>query len=73
MVGTWDWRIPSDTAYCDAQLAALCSVDPKMGEQGAPLSAFFHAVHPEDVGRLQTAIEHAIATGEKYSQGCRLI
>jgi len=73
MVGTWDWCIPSDTVYCDAQLAALCSVDPKKGEEGAPLSFFFEAVHPEDIGRLQAAIQHAIATGEKYSQGCRMI
>ena len=73
MVGTWDWCIPSDTAYCDAQLAALCSVDPKMGEKGAPLSTFFSAVHPEDVGRLKAAIDDAIETGEKYSQDCRIV
>ena len=73
MVGTWDWCIPSDTAYCDAQLAALCSVDPKMGEKGAPLSTFFNAVHPEDVGRLKAAIDDAIETGEKYSQDCRIV
>ncbi len=73
MVGTWDWHIPTDTAYCDAQLAALCSVDPQVGEEGAPLSQYFNAVHPEDVGCLQAAIEHAMATGEKFSQDCRLV
>ena len=73
MVGTWDWHIPTDTAYCDAQLAALCSVDPHLGEAGAPLSQYFNAVHPEDVGRLEAAIEHAMATGEKFSQDCRLV
>ena len=73
MVGTWDWHIPSDTAYCDAQLAALCSVDPHLGEAGAPLLQYFNAVHPEDVGRLKAAIEHAMATGEKLSQDCRLV
>ena len=73
MVGTWDWCIASDTAYCDAQLSALCSVDAKRGEEGAPLSEFFNAVHPEDVERLQAAMERALATGETFSQGCRLM
>jgi PAS domain S-box-containing protein len=73
MVGTWDWHIPTDTAYCDAQLAALCSVDPHLGEAGAPLLQYLNAVHPEDVGRLKAAIEHAMATGEKLSQDCRLV
>ena len=41
MVGTWDWYIATDTAYCDAQLSALCSVDPQAGEEGAPLSEYF--------------------------------
>ena len=73
MVGTWDWSIATDTVYCDAQLSALCSVDPNVGEEGAPLSEYLKAVHPDDVGRLQAAIECAIATGEKLSQDCRLV
>ena len=73
MVGTWDWCISTDTVYCDAQLSALCSVDPNVGEEGAPLSEYLKAVHPDDVGRLQAAIERAMATGEKLSQDCRLV
>ena len=73
MVGTWDWRIPSDTAYCDAQLAALCSVDPKLGEEGAPLATYFKAIHPDDAGAVEAAIERAITTGEKFSQDLRLV
>jgi PAS domain S-box-containing protein len=73
IIGTWDWYIATDTAYCDAQLSALCSVDPQVGEDGAPLSEYFRAVHPDDVGRLQAAIERAMATGEKFSQDCRLV
>ena len=73
MVGTWDWYVPTDTAYCDAQLSALCSVDPQVGEEGAPLSEYLKAVHAEDVRRLEAAIEQAMATGEKLSQDCRLV
>ena len=73
MVGTWDWYVPTDTAYCDAQLSALCSVDPQAGAEGAPLSEYFRAVHPDDLGRLEAAIERAMATGEKFSQDCRLV
>jgi PAS domain S-box-containing protein len=73
MVGTWDWYVATDTAYCDAQLSALCSVDPRAGEEGAPLSEYFKAVHPDDLGRLEAAIERAMATGEKFSQDCRSV
>ena len=73
VVGTWDWRVPSNRLYCDAQLATFMSLDPKKFEQGAPLSKIPSAIHAEDVGRVKAAIEHSIATGEKYSQECRVI
>ena len=73
LVGTWDWHSQSNIFHCDARLAALLSLDPRKFEDGAPLTDFPSAVHPEDIGRTKAAIERAFATGEKFSQECRLI
>ncbi len=73
VVGTWDWRVSSNILYCDARLAILLSLDPKKFEQGASISQFPTAIHADDIGRVKAAIERSIATGEKYSQECRLI
>ena len=73
VVGTWDWHVQSNTLYCDARLATLLSLDPRKLEEGASILEFPPAFHPEEVGRIKAAIEHTIATGDKYSQECRLI
>ena len=73
VVGTWDWRVSSNILYCDARLATLMSLDPRKFEQGAPISKIPAAIHADDVKKVKSAIEHSIATGEKYSQECRLV
>jgi PAS domain S-box-containing protein len=73
MVGTWDWHIQTDASYCDARLAELCSVDPKLAEEGAPRSTYFSAVHPDDLERVLAAVDRAIASGERFSEDCRLL
>ncbi|WP_243369395.1 PAS domain-containing protein [Microvirga solisilvae] len=73
MIGTWDWHIPTDTFYSDARFAVMFSVDPDKAEAGAHLADYLAGIHPEDVGRIEKAIDHAIATGEKYTQQYRLL
>jgi PAS domain S-box-containing protein len=73
MVGTFDLHISSNTFYSDARFAAMFSVDPGKGETGTPLSEYLAGIHPEDVGRVFEAINHTIATGERYSQEYRLL
>lgn len=73
VVGTWDWRVSSNILYCDARLAVLLSLDPRKFERGAAISEFPAAIHADDIGRVRAAVERSIATGEKYSQECRLI
>ncbi|WP_246205425.1 hybrid sensor histidine kinase/response regulator [Microvirga arsenatis] len=73
MVGTFDWHIQADTFYSDARFAAMFSVDPDKGETGAPIGEYFAGIHPEDRERISDAVNHAIATGERYTQEYRLL
>ncbi len=73
MVGTFDWYIATDTFYSDAYFAEKFSVAPEKGEQGAPLSEYLASVHPDDVDRIQAAVDRTLATGERYAQQYRLL
>jgi two-component sensor histidine kinase len=73
MVGTFAWHVQSDTFYSDARFAEMFSVDPAKGDKGAPLSDYLAGIHPEDVQRIADAVNHTVATGEKYIQEYRLI
>jgi two-component sensor histidine kinase len=73
MVGTFDWHVQTDTFYSDAHFAQMFSVDPAKGEMGAPLAEYVAGIHPEDVERITVAVNHAVATGEKYVQEYRLL
>ncbi len=73
VIGTWDWHIQTDTFYSDARFADMFSVDPSKAEAGARLADYLAGIHPEDVGRIEKAIDHAVATGEKYTQQYRLL
>jgi two-component sensor histidine kinase len=73
MIGTFDWHVQTDTFYSDARLAQMFSVDPAKGEKGAPLAEYLAGTHPEDVERITEAVNHALATGEKYIQEYRLL
>jgi PAS domain-containing protein len=73
MVGTFDWNVQTDTLYSDAHFAQMFSVDPAKGEKAAPLAEYLAGIHPEDVDRVNTAMNHALSTGEKYVQEYRLL
>jgi two-component sensor histidine kinase len=51
----------------------MFSVDPAKGEKGAPLAEYLAGIHPEDVERITRAVDHALASGEKYIQEYRLL
>ena len=73
MVGTFDWHVQTDTFYSDARFAQIFSVDPVKGEKGAPLAEYLAGIHPEDVEHITEAVNHTLATGEKYVQEYRLL
>ena len=73
MVGTFDWHVQTDTFYSDAHFAQMFSVDPAKDEKGAPLAVYLAGIHAEDVEQVTGALNHALATGEKYIQEYRLL
>jgi two-component sensor histidine kinase len=73
MVGTFDWHVQTDMFYSDAHFAQMFSVDPAKGAKGAPLSEYLAGIHPEDVERIGIAVNHTVATREKYAQEYRLL
>lgn len=73
MIGTFDWHVQTDSFYSDTRFAEMFSVDPAKSEEGAPLAEYLAGIHPEDVKRISEAVNHVVATGEKYIQEYRLL
>src|ERR1700756_4197780 len=73
MVGTFDWHVQTDVVYSDARFAEMFSVDPANAQKGAPLAEYLAGIHPEDVERIAAAVNHVVATGEKYIKEFRLL
>ena len=64
-VGTWDWDILADRVYADARYAAFHGVTPERAAQGAPLSEYSRALHPDDFERLlKSGRTHLSTTGD---------
>jgi signal transduction histidine kinase len=72
-VGTWDWEVPSDRVYCNAQFARLYSIAPERGATGVPMGEFVERVHPEDRAHVRASIQRAIETGGEYAEEYRLM
>ncbi len=72
-IGTWDWDIQRDRVYCNPPFAKLFSVDPERGVAGTSFSEFFASFHPDDQGRIDKSIRHAIQTGEDYAEEYRVV
>jgi two-component sensor histidine kinase len=73
MVGTFDRHVQTDMVYSDARFAEMFSVDPANAQKGAPLAEYLAGIHPEDVERIAAAVNHVVATGEKYIKEFRLL
>ena len=71
-IGAWDWDVPNDRVIADERFANLYGVDPAEAARGAPISAFFRDVHPDDRPRLNAAIERSLATGAEFAEEYRL-
>jgi PAS domain S-box-containing protein len=71
MVGTYEWDIQKDRVYSDARFARMFSVNPDQS-QGAPLAEYFSVIHPDDVERVENAVQNTVATGEKFSEAYRV-
>ncbi|KRA62454.1 histidine kinase [Caulobacter sp. Root656] len=72
-VGTWDWDIVTDKVYADARYAVFHNVDPERAAQGAPLSEFTKALHPDDFDRLLRSGRTSLKTTSEFLEEYRLI
>jgi len=72
-IGTWDWDVTTDLVRADERFARLYGVDPVRARQGAPIAAFFAAMHPDDRAGIQTRIAHAVESGGEFAAEYRLV
>ncbi len=66
IVGTWIWSIPDDRFIGDERFARLFGLDAKRCASGLPLSEVMEPIHPDDVGRVQDAVQRAMGRGGPY-------
>ncbi len=71
VVATWTWNLQTNTVIADKNLARLLSVSPE-DAAGGPITAYLNAIHPDDVARVEQAIQTAFESG-KYEVECRVI
>ena len=72
-IGTWDWEVPSGKVVADERFARLYGVDVQAANDGAPITDFFKAIHPDDVARVQQSVSDALKTGALFSEEYRLL
>jgi PAS domain S-box-containing protein len=69
-VGVWTLELGSDRVIADARMGGLFGLGP--GDAvGAPLSAYFDAIHPDDVPLTRVRLQRAIDTGAPYEASFR--
>jgi len=72
-VGTWDWDVITDRVVADERFAELYGVDPALAREGAPLAAFFTAMHPEDAARVGDEVQRTLQTHAPFRSEYRLV
>ncbi len=73
VIGTWDWHVEEDKVFANARFADLYGVDPAAAARGVPLSVFVANIHPEDIDRVDAAIQETLKGSDTFSQEYRLI
>jgi PAS domain S-box-containing protein len=70
-VAVWTWEVRPDRVYADLRMTELFGLAPELGD-GGPLSAYFAAVHPDDVPPAEALLRHTMDSGEPYDASFRL-
>ncbi|MBL1178395.1 PAS domain S-box protein [Pantanalinema sp. GBBB05] len=70
---TWRWNISEDVFTADRNFAHLFGVASEKAATGVPLEDLLNSIHPDDRPRIVASIEHAIATGEHYTEEYRVL
>jgi len=72
-VGTWDFDVAADRVVADARFAEIYGVDPTVAREGASLSEFFQAMHPDDAERVAGEVQRTLETRKPFRSEYRLI
>ena len=71
-VGTFQWDIPDDRLWGDANFARIFGI--QLDERGAaPLAAYLAAIHPDDRERTNALVQHTLDTGAPYDTEYRIV
>ncbi len=65
-IGTWMLDLRTGRVHADANVAAMFSVTAGLDADGAPLDAYLHAIHPDDVYAVRASLERAVAAREPH-------
>lgn len=72
-VGLYDWDVPNNLVYADANFARVYGVAPAAAAAGTPIENFTAHIHPDDLGPTGAAIEQTLKTGDPFSREYRLV
>ncbi len=70
-VATWTWNIQQDRVIADRNLAKLFGVS-EADAAGGPIAAYFQAIHPDDIKRVQTRIGKALQERAPFEETYRI-
>jgi PAS domain-containing protein len=73
VVGSWNWDVKRDRFRADPEVAKLFQIDPSVAAVGAPIAEFAQAIHPEDMPRLEAAVQHSLKSGESLCLAYRVL
>ncbi|MDF9747259.1 PAS domain S-box protein [Natrinema salsiterrestre] len=68
--GVWEWDLDTDAVSWNETLERIVGLEP--GSFGGTFDAFKDYVHPDDLPRIETAVERAIANDELFQTEFRL-
>ncbi|KQY88269.1 hypothetical protein ASD35_11810 [Pelomonas sp. Root1444] len=71
-IATWTWDIANNRLYADKNLAQLFNL-PHSEADGALLDRYLQSIHPDDVTRITTALERAVAGHGLYEEDYRVV
>ena len=73
VVGTWDWDVPGNLVYGDANYARMCVFDAAAAAAGAPPTEYLKAILPDDLPAVQVAIERTLVADTPFSIEYRIV
>ncbi|MEJ7805579.1 MAG: PAS domain-containing protein, partial [Telluria sp.] len=70
-MGTWAFDLQGDKVYADRNMARLYGVA-DADAAGGSASAYFNAIHSDDVATAQARVDQAMSTGDPYTDSYRV-